>query len=443
METAVRERLSPETRVILLSAGPPATDTEIADLLRGGVDWRVLAATAHREKAVPVLWRRIQRLGIESIPAQVAGNFQTYSRLAEFRQDQLRQRLLEALDTLSDAGVEPVLLKGAALACTAYDSFLDRPMSDIDLLVDSDGLLRGWQALLDAEWRRVDDGPTPIDWLRHHHLPPLLARGLQGIRLELHRALFSTGHPFTLAVSSFRERSRSLEFEGRRVLVPDPEDMVHHLSAHFGWSDGLTKGAWLAFRDLERLAASGQVEWPELVDRMAGTAAATCCYWTFRLARELAAVDIPEEAIRSLRPRLPDSMIELLARHFALQLVPGEAFRPPSPVRRAAWTLGFQPVWSGHSQIRPWNRKSQADRMLTHDAGSKSGRRPIRLLIRQGWEYLLRVAGERPSKITGVARTGHHAGPESTAVEDIRRRKLNNDTSSTCRQGLGLPAARS
>ena len=441
MGSAVRERLSPETRVVLLSAGPPATDTEIVDLLRDGVDWRILAAFAHHEKAVPVLWRRIQRLGIESIPAEVAGSFQTYTSLAEFRQDQLRLRLLEALDTLSGAGLEPVLLKGAALASTVYDSFLDRPMSDIDLLVDSDRATRAWQVLLDGAWRQPEDGPIPIDWLGHHHMPPLMASGSQGISLELHQALFADGHPFALTASRVRRGARSVEIEGRPALVPAWGDRVQHLSAHFAWSGTLTRGAWLAFRDLERLAASGRIDWSVMAHRLAGTASATCCYWTLRLARELAAVDIPEEAIRPLRPRLSESVSELLARHFAFQAVPGEAFSPPRLIQHAAWNLGFQPVRSGHSQIRPWNRKSQAAPAFTGLSESKSQRRPVHLLMRQGWGYVRRVFHGIPSKTRGVARTGHQARPEGRAVRSQVQRKVHKDNSSACRRGFGLPAA--
>ena len=61
----------------------------------------------------------------------------------------LRKReLLEVLRALDDAGVAPLLLKGAALAYSIYPSPVLRPRADTDLLIPDDDRERLEQALL-------------------------------------------------------------------------------------------------------------------------------------------------------------------------------------------------------------------------------------------------------------------------------------------------------
>ena len=48
----------------------------------------------------------------------------------------LESRMRESLRALETANVRALLLKGAALAHTAYAGVRERPMSDLDVLVD-------------------------------------------------------------------------------------------------------------------------------------------------------------------------------------------------------------------------------------------------------------------------------------------------------------------
>ena len=141
--------LSPEAQLLLLTAGGEKNDQAIRALLARPVDWPKLTWLSEQERATPVLWRRLS--AIASLP-EAAQPLHRMAMVSEFRMSHLESRLLAALDTLTEAEIEPVLLKGAALALTVYGSFVARPMSDVDLLVPREHVLRARDALLSASW---------------------------------------------------------------------------------------------------------------------------------------------------------------------------------------------------------------------------------------------------------------------------------------------------
>ena len=128
--------LSPEAQLLLLTAGGEKNDQAIRALARAAARLgEARRGSSEQERATPVLWRRVS--AIASLPEE-AQPLHRMSMVSEFRMSHLESRLLSALDTLAEAEIEPVLLKGAALALTVYGSFVARPMSDVDLLVPRD-----------------------------------------------------------------------------------------------------------------------------------------------------------------------------------------------------------------------------------------------------------------------------------------------------------------
>lgn len=144
--------LSPEAELLLLTSGwngegvvegegGPAKagapgERRIRELLSGELDWEKLGWLAERERAAPVLWGRLQSM--ESLRGRLppqAAHLQRLAMVSEFRMLHLEQRLAESLAALSHAGIEVMLLKGAALALTVYGSFVRRPMVDVDMLL--------------------------------------------------------------------------------------------------------------------------------------------------------------------------------------------------------------------------------------------------------------------------------------------------------------------
>src|SRR3569623_1058390 len=175
--------LSPEAQLLLLTAGGEKNDPAIRSLLARPLDWAKLTWLSEQERATPVLWRRLS--AIASLPEE-AQPLHRMSMVSEFRMSHLESRLLSALDALAGAGIEPVLLKGAALALTVYGSFVARPMSDVDLLVPRDDVMRAREALLASGWTEgTDNSPEICAGHRHERRAALVAL-LRGTPLRAH-----------------------------------------------------------------------------------------------------------------------------------------------------------------------------------------------------------------------------------------------------------------
>ena len=391
--------LTPEARLILLTAGGPQNDGAIRRLLEAGeIDWPRLLDVAESEKASLPLWQRVQRLGAQSsVPADIAAAMQRRAMVTEFRMRMLEQRLGEVLEVLQHAKIDALLFKGAALAPMVYGDFVLRPMGDLDLLIDPAQAEEARRLLLASGWRWTHDPKLDSFYEGHHHLPPLVdARGT-GTILELHTGLFFKGNPFRFDPEVIRKGARTVRLQRWTVQIPGTLHLLLHTCLHFAWSHVLRKGAWRAFRDVDVLIGSQKIDWPAFVDVAKETRGTTCAYWTFRMARTLSGVEVPHEAMEALRPPVSEFVARRLEQHYAYEVFEAESRCPSEPLRTLMWEAGIQPRWSGHGAIRPWQRDESYEPTLRRPsmaesiASSQSGLRGAAAVAR----YMLSVAHPR------------------------------------------------
>jgi hypothetical protein len=381
--------LSPEAQLLLLTAGGEKNDQAIRNLLAHPLDWAKLTWLSEQERATPVLWRRLS--AIASLPEE-AQSLHRMSMVSEFRMSHLESRLLSALDALAEAEIEPVLLKGAALALTVYGSFVTRPMSDVDLLVPRDEVMGARDALLASGWiEGVDNSPEFYEG--HHHLQPLVDAQGTGTSVELHTSLFFEGHPFALTSDDIRRRAEKVVVRGRTMLVPSVHDQLLHLCLHFAWSHMMATGAWRAFRDLDALLRTERVNWKEFTKMAQDARGGSACYWTFRLARTVAGIAVPPWVERALVPPEPEFALRRLEQHFTYDLLPTENISPSLWLTYTMWRAGLRPRWSGHGRVRPWDR---ADELLAAERPGRVKRLVMHLKNARSWSRYARLVLLRP-----------------------------------------------
>ena len=381
--------LSPEAQLLLLTAGGEKNDPAIKALLAKPLDWAKLSWLAEQERATPVLWRRVS--AIAPLP-EGAQALHKLAMVSEFRMSHLETRLLSALGTLEQAGTEVVLLKGAALALTVYGSFVARPMSDVDLLVRREDATRARDALMAAGWM-ANTGSTPEFYEGHHHLPPLVDGMGTKTTLELHTSLFFEGHPFALTSDDIRARAERVTVHGRTMLVPSVHDQLLHLCLHFAWSHMMATGAWRAFRDLDALLRTERVDWKEFTKLAKETRGASACYWTFRLARTLAGVQVPVWVERALAPPEPEFALRGWSSTSPMICCRRRTSRRRSGSHTRCGARGCRPRWSGHGRVRPWDR---ADELLAAERPGRAKRLLLHLKNARSWSRYARLVLLRP-----------------------------------------------
>lgn len=133
--------MSPEFAFVCACAGsPPRAPTGDA------LDGAILAAIAHRHQVVPLVVEAFKRRG-QPVPPALAARHDPLAPLRAAR-EAIRLRTLLMAD-----GIEPIFLKGSALAVLAYGAIARRRFSDIDLLVRPTDSRRAAMLLEDTGYR--------------------------------------------------------------------------------------------------------------------------------------------------------------------------------------------------------------------------------------------------------------------------------------------------
>ena len=360
-------RLRPEVRLLVLSAGPPSVEPELRALVASeGINWRLVLELADLERATAILWRRIRGYAPPSLEPAVWEQFERMALVADFMSSYLEQRAGETLARLGAAGIEGTLLKGAALALSVYGSFFERPMGDIDLLVDPERADEAWRLAKEAGWE-WDEGRYPVsNYVGHAHLPPLLDRRGRSLRLELHAALFVAGSPFVLSAEELKERGRVMPVGtgGGTAIVPCREHLLLHACIHFAWSHMMSFGTWRSLRDVVALTTAG-IDWALFEDEARRNRAESCAYWTLRFTQRLSGGTFPDDTMARLG-RTTDSMWRGAAeRHLEHELFPIAPRCPSHLLRRRLWETAIQPGRAMHGSVRPW---------ILDDVGEVAGR---------------------------------------------------------------------
>lgn len=390
--------LTPETRLLLAAAPAEPDPDRLAAPLAEDLDWDRLTDALLRERAVLPFWRRIRPHADRLEPA-VRERLERMAAATELRLELLGRRLVESLNALEAADVEPVILKGGALAHTLYPDPGERPMIDLDVLVAPDRTGDALRALTDDGWEHREDRYPEDRYRRHYHLPPLRDGRGSGATLEIHAGLLLPGHPFDLDPGALRRRAVTARVDGRTMQVPAPVDHLAYLCLHFAWGHALDTAAWRTFRDLEVLADAPGFAWEAFVDRVREVRAEPFAWWTLRLAGSLLGQASPPAVRDALRPPLPEFALRRLERHLAGELFLTEEGCPSVWLKRRLWLLATRASGGRPPGIRPWSYEEDFVDGRTEDAPDGGGPSAWARLLRhlsnlRGWHsYLSRVIG--------------------------------------------------
>ena len=234
------------------------------------VDWMSVLALANHTLVTPQLYSAALCSGTaDRMPAEVLGFLhEVWTRNRE-RNERLFAQLREAVAALNSAGIEPMLLKGAAYWATlGRPAEHDRILTDLDLLVRPDEAEAAVGALEAAGFvtlKRHDDPEA--------HVAAELGRPGDVGMIDLHRR---PPGPEDLgrAALAVADGVVSVGWDGVRATAPSPTLQVFLLVLHDQFHDG---GYWrgeFVLRHLLEIAAlsrrPGWVDW-SLIAELAPT----------------------------------------------------------------------------------------------------------------------------------------------------------------------------
>ena len=243
------------------------------------------------------------KLSPQGVPADVGTSLRAAYLASRVRLEGWLEPGIELLiEALSAEGIEPVLLKGAALAYTAYPDPALRSMGDIDLLVPPCQIEDARATLLNHGFL-AEAGDEGTD----HHLPPLQSPNGH-VRVELHHSLLQRSSPYHVDTGEIRSRCMYVEIGQTEAIVLDPTDALQHACLHLSYSHLYR---WFPLRglvDILALASMGptpSVDWHLFLDSSKRWRTQGACYWPLKLSRHLLGAPVPDFVLGELAPPRP------------------------------------------------------------------------------------------------------------------------------------------
>jgi hypothetical protein len=275
-------------------------------------DWEDLLQQSARHRITPLFYHRLRTFHPDiPIPPNVMGRLRQAYLGDDTRNLMLYYNLSRVLKILRRDGIPVIVLKGAHLAELVYGNRALRFLSDLDLLVKKDDLMRVDALLLEMGCTTtVHNRIAGKDNNQFDYLMPK-----RDVILDIHWSILSSLFPFSIDTDGQWERSRPVLIAGVDVAVLCPEDLLLHLCLHAGCGHGFEPGLKL-FCDISEILQhdGGGMDWGVVQRLSREWGIGKCVYLTLKLTRELLGVALPEGLMEELKPSDFDERIVALAR---------------------------------------------------------------------------------------------------------------------------------
>lgn len=235
----------------------------------------------------------------------------------------LRREFVNVLTALNNAGLRPVVFKGAALAHSVYPDPACRSMGDLDVWLTVDEMPRARAALESIGYRFDFNSDRPPALMAMHNgevrlYGPDSAAGL----VELHFGVFAG--VWLRRVSGvdevgIRARCRPVRVAGAPVWTLAPEDHLIQIAVHNAVNHQMSLAPLRSLVDVTLLARHQPLDWEAVIQRARAWRLATATWLVLALAQDLCGLDEAAAAVKALAPsRLRQKLIGRFANAEAL-----------------------------------------------------------------------------------------------------------------------------
>ena len=265
-------------------------------------DWESLVNGALRLGVGGLFYREIKSRDVptELIPVDVRNRLRdAYRNLATWN-TRLFFEVIKVLTSLAGNQLPVIALKGLSLAKNIYGDIALRPMSDVDLFVREEDLVRAGRVLLTLGYMQCFPA-----WERlsktYHHLPPFTNKN--GVIIELHWNIVTPDSPMKVDLDGLWERACLIKVDHLEVRVLSPEDLFLHLCIHacFHLQTGLGLIPLCDMAGLIKTFAD-KIRWPIVVERAKRWGGQKGVYLMLLLVRELLGAAAPDEIMAEIKP---------------------------------------------------------------------------------------------------------------------------------------------
>ena len=248
---------------------------------------------------------------LDLVPDRLVDQFKGTLAQTRYVQVQALRELNQVARVLGSEDIPLIALKGVAYLAAGLPPRGWRSLSDIDLLVRSQDLLRAEQALQRTGWQLHGDFDGYDqryyrEWM--HEIPPMI-HSQRETEVDIHHNLAPPVSRVRIDADKLWRDAVLFQLEDRRaVRVLSGPDILLHNAVHLFMNDELRGGLRdvVDFRDLYRHFVSENADFDqELVVRARELNCERPLYYAATTARRLAGLELSDTFINALRPFAP------------------------------------------------------------------------------------------------------------------------------------------
>lgn len=240
-------------------------------------------------RLLPLLYRNLTSLGLD--PNELGKLKGVY--LQSWARNQIAMRTLaQVLRALRGAGVEAIVLKGAALALLCYRDLGVRPMKDLDVLVPPERNADAAETAAGIGWL-----PSPMDYRgaeaeSHFHTE-------NGRELDIHRYLLQHDR-YAGADDTLWAAAVPLEVEGVATRALSAADQLFHVLVHgIAWNP-VPQIRWAADAVTVIRSAAPGLDWVRVLEQTTTRGFVPAVRSGLEYLRPTFEVEIPADIVREL-----------------------------------------------------------------------------------------------------------------------------------------------
>lgn len=230
-------------------------------------DWAALIDLAKENGVSQMLYTLVMAQGLAS-PDAISERLRSIHLSGVVDGARRHHQFDKILEALTTAGVIVIPVKGAWLSESVYPNIAMRGMSDIDLWIQKEDVLRSIEAMESIGYEVSRSNSERPQELQDALLGETLLYKNGAPFVELHWSIFAGEWlRHTACIDERLLWERSLPWKSRMVRQLQPEDAVIHVAVHLAVNHHLSDALLRTLIDLQMMRKSLTIDWNLVMDR--------------------------------------------------------------------------------------------------------------------------------------------------------------------------------
>lgn len=320
-------RLEPQQELLLRAAllkGEGAVES--CRQWKSSVNVERLDPASHR--ILPLLYRNLLTHGV-SDPSM--GIYKGVYRQTWYKNQLLFHTLASVLRSFGSAGIETIVLKGAALTVLNYKDHGLRPMNDCDVLIHADRVSDAINLLRELGWKPMNFEPTE-EYISVRHAHGFMNG--KGQEFDLHWHVMSQSRDMD-ADNDFWDGAITVNINGVATRALNPTDQLLHVCIHGARWNYIPPFRWMADAMMVLSTSSG-IDWDRVIAQAEKRRVVLPLRDSLNYLLHVVDAPVPADVLRNIQA-MPVPRIEYM--EYKINVSP-----------RTRWTAALD-LWCQHSRL--------------------------------------------------------------------------------------------